>query len=92
MAQIGMHLYVSGYVQGVAYRYSAIRQAKSLGLTGWVRNLRDRRVELLVEGEETAVRQMLDWCYQGPRAAQVTDVDVEMCTYSGKFQRFELRM
>ena len=91
MANIRMHVYVSGYVQGVAYRYSAVRQARSLSLAGWVKNLHDGRVELMIEGEEGAVRQMLDWCYHGPRSARVTEVQAEARPYSGKYTGFELR-
>ena len=90
MAFIGMHLYVSGRVQGVAFRYSAIREARSIGVTGWVRNRHDGRVELLVEGEEANVIEMLEWCYQGPPGAQVTDVEIERLPYSGNGVDFEL--
>lgn len=91
MAHIGMHVYVSGQVQGVAFRYTAIRQARSLGVTGWVKNLHDGRVELLLEGNDDAVRQMVTWCHQGPRAAHVTQVEEEQLPYSGRYQSFDIR-
>jgi acylphosphatase len=91
MAKIGAHVYVSGYVQGVAFRYTAIRQARSLGVTGWVRNLRDSRVELLVEGEEAQVNEMIAWCRHGPRTASVTDIQTELLPYTGKFSDFDVR-
>ena len=91
MAKICIHVYVSGYVQGVAFRYTAIRQAKGIGVTGWVKNLRDGRVELLLEGEDSAVRQMVDWCCHGPRGAHVTDTYTEVCSYSGSYTNFEVR-
>lgn len=91
MADIGMHVYVSGQVQGVAFRYTAIRQARSLGVTGWVKNLHDGRVELLLEGEDSTVRQMVEWCHQGPRAAHVTNVKEEIVPYSGKYHSFDVR-
>lgn len=90
MALIGMHVYVSGQVQGVAFRYSAVREARGFGLEGWVRNLRDGRVELLFEGEESSVHDMLAWCYHGPSAAYVTDVETERLPYSGQFSEFEV--
>lgn len=90
MTHIGAHVYVSGYVQGVAFRYSTIRQANSLGVTGWVRNLPDGRVEVLIEGEEAQVNQMVDWCYHGPRMARVTDVQVEHRPYTGRYDRFDV--
>jgi acylphosphatase len=90
MANIGAHVYVSGYVQGVAFRYSAIRHANSLGVTGWVRNLPDGRVEALIEGEEALVNQMVEWCHHGPRMAEVTTVQVERRAHTGKYPRFDV--
>jgi acylphosphatase len=90
MALVGMQVYVSGLVQGVAFRYSAIRQARSLAVNGWVKNLRDGRVELLFEGEKSAVEQMLEWCHHGPPGARVTDVRTKEYPYSGRFSSFEL--
>ena len=91
MANICMHVYVSGYVQGVAFRYSAIRQANSLGVSGWVKNLRDGRVELLIEGEESPVRKMVEWCSHGPRSAHVTELQTEIHPYTGHYTNFEVR-
>jgi acylphosphatase len=65
---------VAGTVQGVWYRASTQRQALALGLTGYARNLPDGRVEVLACGEEDALRQLQDWLWQGPPAAEVTDV------------------
>jgi acylphosphatase len=75
---IRAHVFVSGIVQGVGYRYSTVKQARSLGLNGWVRNLDDGRVEAVFEGETTLVEQMIQWCRQGPSAAVVEDVAVEI--------------
>jgi acylphosphatase len=69
------HLFISGRVQGVNFRYYTVRQAESLGVTGWVRNLWDGRVEAVFEGDETAVQGMIDWCQNGPRAARVDHVE-----------------
>ena len=90
MANICAHVYISGYVQGVAYRYSAVRTAKRLGLTGWVKNLRGGRVEALIEGEEAQVRQMVAWCHEGPPSAVVSDVIEEYQPYTGKFHSFDV--
>lgn len=90
MAKMGAHVYVSGEVQGVGFRYSAIREANALGLTGWVRNLDDGRVEVFAEGEEDAVQEMIAWCKRGPRSAEVTDTEVELQPYRGKFTRFDV--
>lgn len=92
MANIGRHVFVTGFVQGVAFRYSAIRQAKALGVCGWVRNVPDgRRVELTIEGEENAVEQMLDWCRQGPPSARVTDISIEPLPSSGSYFSFDVK-
>lgn len=65
---------VSGRVQGVWYRASTQRQADALGISGYARNLADGRVEVLACGDAAALRQLQAWLWQGPPAAQVTDV------------------
>jgi acylphosphatase len=62
---------VSGRVQGVGFRWSARSRAAELGLTGWVRNLPDRRVEMCFQGEEGAVAEMEDWCRVGSQFSYV---------------------
>jgi acylphosphatase len=74
---IRIHLYISGTVQGVGYRFSTASMAKKLGLCGWVRNLPDGRVEAAFEGGKKAVEKMLSWCYQGPVYAMVQDIMVD---------------
>ena len=81
---------VSGQVQGVFFRDSTRREATRQGLTGWVRNLPDGRVEMLFEGEEAAVRRLVDWCRRGPPDARVTDVTVEWAEATGQFDRFTI--
>lgn len=68
---------VTGRVQGVAYRASTVFEARGLGLTGWVRNLPDRSVELEAQGDDTLVDALLAWCAHGPPAARVAGVHVE---------------
>ena len=86
-----MHIYVSGFVQGVFYRANAKRVADSLSLTGWVRNLRDGRVEIVVEGEEENLAKFVEWCKRGPVGAVVESVDVTREEYRGEFKGFEIR-
>ena len=57
--KVRKHIYFSGRVQGVGFRYSAISLARPLGLTGWVKNLRDGRVEMEVQGDEDAIAELL---------------------------------
>ena len=70
------HVFVSGKVQGVGFRWSARDYASKLGLTGWVRNLPDRRVELCFQGEQGAVNEMEDWCRIGASRFRVTGIAV----------------
>lgn len=68
---------VSGRVQQVGYRDFIVRTAKGLGLTGWVRNLSDGRVEILAVGEEDALSQLVEQSRKGPQLARVAEVDVQ---------------
>lgn len=74
---IRVHVFVTGRVQGVGFRYSTVDTASQLGLTGWVRNLPDGRVEAVFEGARDIVEEMVRWCHAGPPAAVVQDVAVE---------------
>ncbi len=71
------HVFVLGRVQGVSYRAYAQVEAQRLGLRGWIRNLRDGRVEAVFEGSKEAVDKMLQWCHRGSALAQVSKVLVE---------------
>ena len=71
-----VHILVSGMVQGVFFRYSTIRRARRLGLTGWVRNLPDGRVEILAQGENTKLEQLVTWARRGPVGARVSKIEL----------------
>lgn len=86
-----LHIYISGYVQGVFYRSTAKRIAQSLLLTGWIRNLKDGRVEVVVEGEEENLAKFVEWCKRGPVGAEVESVEVIREEYKGEFKDFEIR-
>ncbi len=75
--EIRAHVFVSGRVQGVGYRYSTMDEASRLGINGWVRNVPDGRVEAVFEGSKTVIEEMIAWCRKGPRGALVKDVAVE---------------
>jgi acylphosphatase len=85
------HVFVSGYVQGVAFRYSTYHAARQEGVFGWVRNLSDGRVEALFEGDPDAVRRMVDWCRHGPPGADVASLDVEWPEATDEFNGFTIR-
>ena len=86
-----IHVLVSGKVQGVFFRSSTKDKAEKSGLSGWVRNLTDGRVEAVFEGEKEDVDKMVDWCKKGPEGARVTGVEVFTEEYKGEFTGFLLR-
>ncbi len=71
MGQRAVQVVVTGRVQGVGFRWSAVDRATSLGVAGWVRNLRDGSVEAWVEGPADAVAEMIEWLGEGPSWASV---------------------
>ena len=81
MKKICLRCYVSGRVQGVGFRYATADKALALGVTGYVRNLPDRRVEALICGDEPAVTALHRWLRQGPPAAQARDLYSETLPY-----------
>lgn len=74
---------IQGRVQGVGYRDWADRQARALGLCGYVRNRRDGSVELVVAGSIENVERMLNLCRQGPRLAEVQDIEIANSSWTG---------
>lgn len=91
MAKLRVHLVIEGRVQGVWFRDSTRRQAQSLGVSGWVRNLPDGRVEVLAEGETDRVERFVDWCHKGPKAAHVTRVIRDDEPWQGNTDSFDVR-
>ena len=89
--KIRAHVFISGRVQGVFFRAYTKDNADKLGVKGFVRNLRDGRVEAVFEGDEEAVKKMIAWCHHGPPAARVEKVDVKFEEYKGEFDSFEIR-
>jgi acylphosphatase len=90
MGQKRIHLVVRGRVQDVFFRASAQREARRLGLTGWVRNRTDGAVELIAEGEEDQVKDLLAWAQHGPSTARVDKVDTRWRSYTGEFADFRI--
>jgi len=85
-----LHVFVSGKVQGVSYRGFVRRAAHDLGLTGWVRNLYDSRVEVLAEGERASLETLLARLAEGPPAARVEDIDIRWKDGTGEFHEFRI--
>lgn len=80
---IALAVVVSGRVQGVGFRWSTRRRAEELGVSGWVRNLDDGRVEAHIEGTAEAVQDMLAWLRKGPVGAEVTHLEDCPATVEG---------
>ncbi len=70
-------VFISGFVQGVGFRQSVKRKAQELGLTGWVKNLLDGRVEVLFEGSKNEIEEAISFCRNGPFLSEVKNVNVE---------------
>lgn len=83
-----LHLRIRGRVQGVGFRYALQDQARSLGVTGWVRNRRDGSVEAMIQGPGAALQALRDWSRRGPPGAHVTGLDAEPA--AGAFESFEM--
>jgi len=81
---------ISGLVQGVAFRYYTRDKARRVGVTGWVRNLPDGRVEAVIEGSPEGVEEVIAWCRKGPRASRVDRVQVHEEPASNEFTDFDI--
>jgi acylphosphatase len=88
--RVRAHVIVRGIVQGVYYRSTTGREARALGLAGWVRNMADGSVEAVFEGPRTTVERMIEWCRTGPPRAVVDDVEIEWLPAEGE-QSFRAR-
>lgn len=91
MADSRAHVYISGGVQGVSFRYYTYHEALKWGLRGWIRNLLDGRVEAVFEGEKGAIEKVLEWSENGPPGAQVDGVQVEWEEPSDSLTGFKVR-
>ncbi len=89
--KIRAHIFVQGMVQGVFFRVKTRQKAKVLGVSGWVKNLPDGRVEVVFEGEKEKVEQIIEWIKKGPLFSRVDDVKVDFEEYKGEFENFEIR-
>ena len=87
---IRVRLIIQGRVQGVWFRDSTRREAVSLALAGWVRNLPDGSVETVIEGPEDRVRRLVSWCGKGPPSAKVSLVEEAREAWTGEFAGFDV--
>lgn len=86
-----LHMIFHGRVQGVWFRANCQKKAIELGLNGWVMNLPDGNVEVVIEGDKEKVEEHLHWCQNHQPYAKVTDVEVEWETATGEFLSFTIK-
>ena len=85
-----VHIFVKGKVQGVFFRQTTKTVAEKKNVTGWVRNLKDGRVEAILEGQNVAVSEVVEWSHRGPTNAIVEDVQIVIEKYKGEFSKFDI--
>jgi acylphosphatase len=89
--KIRAHIFAGGRVQGVFYRETCRKKAEKLRVTGWIKNLKDGKVEGLFEGGKDEVEKMVDWARRGSIWASVDSFDIILEDYKGEFGNFEIR-
>ncbi len=87
---IRKHVYFKGRVQGVFFRANTMDKAREEGVMGWVKNLRDGRVEAVFQGTEEKVDEVIRWCRDDQPHARVTGMEVTEEEYTGEFDDFEI--
>lgn len=85
------HVYISGFVQGVGFRAYVRSKARKIGITGWVRNLTDGRVEGVFQGEKETVLRLIALCRRGPFFSNTTDIVVDWEEGNEQFSEFTKR-
>ena len=86
-----LHIVIEGIVQGVFYRASTIEESSKLGLTGWVKNCPDGRVEAVFEGNTDKIEKILEWCKEGPPGAVVRNVETVWEQATGDYNSFTIK-
>jgi acylphosphatase len=86
-----IHVWISGVVQGVGFRFFTVRKARELGLSGWVRNTPDGRVEIVAEGEEWQLKEFTKSVKIGPSHSTVTGTEIKEEKFQNEFEGFEVR-
>ncbi len=90
MEKVRAHVFVEGRVQGVFFRANTREEANLLGLTGWVKNCWDGRVEAVFEGERETVEKVISWCKKGPPGALVKNVEINWEQATGECDTFSI--
>ena len=89
MSNKRVHIFVKGRVQGVFFRAYTEQEAKKLALTGWVRNCPDASVEIMAEGPENSLEELVKWCYKGSLGSKVESVEKTFEDATGEFTEFK---
>lgn len=90
MTKQRIHVFITGRVQGVFFRQALKAKAKQNNVAGWVRNLKDGRVEAVFEGDTESVSSLVEWCHGGPANAIVEDVEIRNEKYNNEFSKFDV--
>ena len=90
MKQQRVHILISGKVQGVFFRQALKVVAKKNNVTGWVRNLTDKRVEAILEGDGKSVNSVIEWAKIGPANSHVDDIEINNEEFKNEFSTFEV--
>lgn len=90
MSNYRVRLFVTGKVQGVFFRQSLKVMAVKNDVFGWVKNLKDGRVEAVLEGNEENVSRLVEWAHGGPANARVEDVDIRNEKFTAEFSKFDV--
>ncbi|MEW6564295.1 MAG: acylphosphatase [Spirochaetota bacterium] len=90
LPQEALHCHVFGIVQGVGFRYSAMAEARKIGIVGWVRNCSDGSVEVYAEGRAEQLKRFVAWLHRGPPSAVVERVQVNPVVPIGTFKGFDI--
>ncbi len=90
MSSKRIRIIVTGKVQGVFFRQALKVMAKKNDVFGWVKNLKDGRVEAVLEGAEEKVSRLVEWSHGGPANARVEDVEIHNEKFSGEFLKFDV--
>jgi acylphosphatase len=90
-SKVRKHLYISGHVQGVGFRWYTNQQANNLEITGWVKNLNDGRVEAVLVGDKLKVNKMIDLIKQGSPLSEVEDLEIIDEEFQDEFSKFKVK-
>ena len=90
MSKQRIRIFVTGKVQGVFFRQALKVMAKKNNVFGWVKNLKDGRVEAVLEVDEEKVNRLIEWSHGGPANARVEDVEIRNEKFTGEFSKFDV--